>query len=96
MKVAIALFLLASSLVAAPLSIKNDKALKAKIDNDVADAMVASIQTNANYATYTNIVSILSSASSWGQAQPALIAWFEIDSGLKAAEEVRKGKGKKK
>lgn len=93
MLLAVSLFIVAGCVAfAAPQVIKNDKAITQRQNDIAADAVISAIKTNADYATYTNIISLLQGASSWGQAQPLLIKYFSIEQELNAAEDIRKGK----
>jgi len=90
------LSLLVSVSFAAPVEIKNQKAIDAQARAKEAKALTDAVEASADYATYTNIVALLSAANNWGEAKPLLIKYIKIQQGLQNADEVYTGKKEKK
>jgi len=72
--------------------LKNDKALKAKANQLAAEKSYQAVVTNANYATYTNIIALIGAAKNWGEAQPLLVKYLTIQQGLDNADAIYSGK----
>lgn len=88
----ILLGLLVSAVTAAPLEIKNQKAIDAQARAKEAKALTDTIEASSDYATYTNIIALLEGANNWGDAKPLLIKYIRVQQGLQTADEVYTGK----
>jgi len=92
MKYAILFLMLVGLAIAAPVSFKNEKAMKAKSHADAAQAQIGAIKASPDYATYTNIVKLLNAANNWGDAKPLLIKYISIKEQLDDADATFTGK----
>jgi len=92
MKYIVMFCLLVSVAGAAPLEIKNQKAIDAQARAKEAKALTDTIKASSDYATYTNIIALLNAANNWGDAKPLLIKYIMVQQGLQAADEVYAGK----
>jgi len=88
----ILLSLLVSVVSAAPLEIKNQKAIDAQARAKEAKALTDTIEASSDYATYTNIIALLNAANNWGDAKPLLIKYIRVQQGLQEVDEVHTGK----
>lgn len=88
----ILLSLLVSAVTAAPLEIKNQKAIDAQARAKESKVLTDTIETSPDYATYTNIIALLEGANNWGDAKPLLIKYIKVQQGLQAADEIYTGK----
>lgn len=92
----ILLSLLVSAVTAAPLEIKNQKAIDSQSRAKEAKVLTNTIKASPDYITYTNIIALLNAANNWGDAKPLLIKYIKVQQGLQAADEVYTGKKEKK
>lgn len=88
----ISLSLLVSVVTAAPLEIKNQKAIDAQARSKEAKVLTDTIEASPDYITYTNIINLLAAAQNWGDAQPLLIKYIRVKEQLHDADATSTGK----